>query len=175
MTREEAIEKIKNAVEKTYGRKGRKIVQRNFDAINASLAALHEVTLPDAADSDIEFQPPVPAEAPDFVRTITATLIAGKGDELPVSAIPADGSWPLGTAAWEKRSIALELPKWDAELCIECGKCPFVCPHSAIRSKVFTEDELKDAPEGFLSRPMKGKEFAGLHVAYQVAPDDCTG
>ncbi|WP_305801427.1 2-oxoacid:acceptor oxidoreductase family protein [Thiolapillus sp.] len=142
LTREEAIEKIKNAVEKTYGRKGRKIVQRNFDAINASLAALHEVTLPDAADSDIEFQPPVPAEAPDFVRTITATLIAGKGDELPVSAIPADGSWPLGTAAWEKRSIALELPKWDAELCIECGKCPFVCPHSAIRSKVFTEDEL---------------------------------
>uniref|UniRef100_UPI003AFA0000 2-oxoacid:acceptor oxidoreductase family protein n=6 Tax=Thiolapillus sp. TaxID=2017437 RepID=UPI003AFA0000 len=175
LTREEAIEKIKNAVEKTYGRKGRKIVQRNFDAINASLAALHEVTLPDAADSDIEFQPPVPAEAPDFVRTITATLIAGKGDELPVSAIPADGSWPLGTAAWEKRSIALELPKWDAELCIECGKCPFVCPHSAIRSKVFTEDELKDAPEGFLSRPMKGKEFAGLHVAYQVVPDDCTG
>ncbi|WP_456404503.1 pyruvate:ferredoxin (flavodoxin) oxidoreductase [Thiolapillus sp.] len=175
LPREEAIEKIKRAVEKTYGRKGRKIVQRNFDAIDASLEALHEVTLPDAADSNIEFQPPVPEQAPEFVRTITATLIAGKGDELPVSAIPADGSWPLGTAAWEKRSIALELPKWDAELCIECGKCPFVCPHSAIRSKVFTEDALKDAPQGFLSRPMKGKEFAGLHIAYQVAPDDCTG
>ncbi|WP_457665260.1 pyruvate:ferredoxin (flavodoxin) oxidoreductase [Thiolapillus sp.] len=175
LSRDEAIEKIKHAVEKTYGRKGRKIVQRNFDAIDASLAALHEVTLPDTVNSDIEFQPPVPAEAPEFVRTITATLIAGKGDELPVSAIPADGSWPLGTAAWEKRSIALELPKWDAELCIECGKCPFVCPHSAIRSKVFTEEQRKNAPEGFLSRPMKGKEFAGLHVAYQVAPDDCTG
>ncbi|HID44815.1 MAG TPA: pyruvate:ferredoxin (flavodoxin) oxidoreductase [Chromatiaceae bacterium] len=175
LPREEAIEKIKHAVEKTYGRKGRKIVQRNFDAIDASLAALHEVTLPDAADSAIEFQPPVPEQAPEFVRGITATLIAGKGDELPVSAIPADGSWPLGTAAWEKRNIALELPKWDAELCIECGKCPFVCPHSAIRSKVFTEDALKDAPQGFLSRPMKGKEFAGLHIAYQVAPDDCTG
>ncbi len=175
LPRDEAIEKIKNAVEKTYGRKGRKIVQRNFDAIDASLAALHEVSLPDTADSDLDFMAPVPAQAPEFVREITATLIAGKGDELPVSAIPADGSWPLGTAAWEKRSIALELPKWDAELCIECGKCPFVCPHSAIRSKVFTEEALKDAPEGFLYRPMKGKEFAGLYVTYQVAPDDCTG
>jgi pyruvate-ferredoxin/flavodoxin oxidoreductase len=175
LPRDEAIEKIKHAVVKTYGRKGRKIVQRNFDAIDASLAALHEVTLPESADSDIAFRPPVSEQAPEFVRSITATLIAGKGDELPVSAIPADGSWPLGTAAWEKRSIALELPKWDAELCIECGKCPFVCPHAAIRSKVFTEDALKEAPEGFLSRPMKGKEFTGLHVAYQVAPDDCTG
>ncbi|WP_456374611.1 pyruvate:ferredoxin (flavodoxin) oxidoreductase [Thiolapillus sp.] len=175
LPRDEAIEKIKNAVEKTYGRKGRKIVQRNFDAIDASLAALHEVTLPDETHGDLDFLPPVPKHAPDFVQQVTATLIAGKGDELPVSAIPADGSWPLGTAAWEKRSIALELPKWDAELCIECGKCPFVCPHSAIRSKVFTEDALKDAPQGFLYRPMKGKEFAGLYVTYQVAPDDCTG
>ncbi len=175
LPRDEAIDKIKNAVEKTYGRKGRKIVQRNFDAIDASLAALHEVSLPDTADSKLDFSPPVPEEAPEFVRRVTATLIAGKGDELPVSAIPADGSWPLGTAAWEKRSIALELPRWDAELCIECGKCPFVCPHSAIRSKVFTEEALKDAPRSFLYRPMKGKEFAGLYVAYQVAPDDCTG
>ncbi|BAO43740.1 pyruvate:ferredoxin (flavodoxin) oxidoreductase [Thiolapillus brandeum] len=175
LPRDEAIDKIKNAVEKTYGRKGRKIVQRNFDAIDASLASLHQVSLPDTADSSLDFLPPVPAQAPDFVQKVTATLIAGKGDDLPVSAIPADGSWPLGTAAWEKRSIALELPKWDAELCIECGKCPFVCPHSAIRSKVFTEEALKDAPEGFLYRPMKGKEFAGLYVTYQVAPDDCTG
>jgi pyruvate-ferredoxin/flavodoxin oxidoreductase len=175
LSRDEAIEKIKTAVEKTYGRKGHKIVQRNFDAIDASLAALHEVSLPDQVDGNVEFQPPVPRQAPKFVREITATLIAGKGDELPVSAIPADGSWPLGTAAWEKRSIALELPKWDAELCIECGKCPFVCPHSAIRSKVFTEDDLKGAPQGFLSRAMKGRDFAGLRVAYQVAPDDCTG
>ena len=175
LPREEAIEKIKHAVEQTYGRKGRKIVQRNFDAIDASLEALHEVMLPEEADSAIDFQPPVPPQAPPFVREITATLIAGKGDELPVSAIPADGSWPLGTAAWEKRDIALELPKWDAGLCIECGKCPFVCPHSAIRSKVFTEEALIDAPDGFLSRPMKGKEFQGLRIAYQVAPDDCTG
>ncbi|WP_456448002.1 pyruvate:ferredoxin (flavodoxin) oxidoreductase [Thiolapillus sp.] len=175
LPRDEAIGKIKHAVEKTYGRKGRKIVQRNFDAIDASLAALHEVALPDSAQGDLDFLPPVPAEAPDFVQQVTATLIAGKGDTLPVSAIPADGSWPLGTAAWEKRSIALELPKWDPDLCIECGKCPFVCPHSAIRSKVFTEDALKDAPEGFLYRPMKGKDVAGLYVAYQVAPDDCTG
>ncbi|HIE54426.1 MAG TPA: pyruvate:ferredoxin (flavodoxin) oxidoreductase, partial [Chromatiaceae bacterium] len=140
LPRDEAIGKIKQAVEKTYGRKGRKIVERNFRAIDASLDALRRVELPTRVSSDFDFKPPVPDEAPQFVREVTATLIAGKGDELPVSKIPADGSWPLGTAAWEKRSIALELPKWDPELCIECGKCPFVCPHSAIRSKVFREE-----------------------------------
>jgi len=175
LPRDEAIEKIKQAVEKTYGRKGAKIVERNFAAIDAALDALHEVELPGRVSSDFDFRPPVPEEAPEFVREVTATLLLDKGDELPVSKIPADGSWPLGTAAWEKRSIALELPKWDPDLCIECGKCPFVCPHSAIRSKVFTEEALKGAPEGFLYRAMKGKEFAGLYVAYQVAPDDCTG
>jgi len=175
LPRDEAIAKIKEAVEKTYGRKGRKIVERNFAAIDAALDALHEVPIPGEITSDFDFRPPVPAEAPEFVREVTAVLLAGRGDELPVSKVPADGSWPLGTAAWEKRSIALELPKWDPDLCIECGKCPFVCPHSAIRSKVFTEDALADAPEGFRYRPMKGKEFEGLYVAYQVAPDDCTG
>ncbi len=175
LPRDEAIAKIKEAVEKTYGRKGRKIVERNFAAIDAALDGLFQVELPGQVTSNFDFKPPVPPEAPEFVREVTATLIAGKGDEVPVSKIPADGSWPLGTAAWEKRSIALELPDWDADLCIECGKCPFVCPHSAIRSKVFTEEELKGAPEGFRYRPMKGKEFAGLYVAYQVAPDDCTG
>ncbi len=175
LEREEAIQKIKQAVEKTYGRKGLKIVERNFAAIDAALDALHAVELPASVESDFDFRPPVPDEAPEFVREVTATLIAGKGDELPVSRIPADGSWPLGTAAWEKRSIALELPSWDPDLCIECGKCPFVCPHSAIRSKVFTEEELKDAPQGFRYRAMRGKEFKGLYIAYQVAPDDCTG
>ena len=175
LPRDEAIGKIKQAVEKTYGRKGAKIVERNFAAIDAALDALHEVELPGRVSSDFDFRPPVPEEAPEFVREVTATLLLDKGDQLPVSKIPADGSWPLGTAAWEKRSIALELPKWDPDLCIECGKCPFVCPHSAIRSKVFTEEALKGAPEGFLYRAMKGKEFAGLYVAYQVAPDDCTG
>ena len=175
LPRDEAIAKIKEAVEKSYGRKGRKIVERNFAAIDAALEALHRVELPGEVSSGFDFRPPVPDEAPPFVREVTATLIAGKGDDLPVSKMPADGSWPLGTAAWEKRSIALELPRWDADLCIECGKCPFVCPHAAIRSKVFTEEALKEAPEGFRYRPMKGKEFAGLYVAYQVAPDDCTG
>ncbi len=175
LPRDEAIARIKQAVEKTYGRKGRKIVERNFAAIDAALDALHEVPLPDRIDSDKAFRPPVPDDAPEFVRDITATLIAGKGDELPVSKMPADGSWPLGTAAYEKRSIALELPKWDAELCIECGKCPFVCPHSAIRAKTFAEEALKDAPEGFLYRPVRGSKDPQLFVTYQVAPDDCTG
>ncbi len=175
LPRDESISRIKQAVEKTYGRKGHKIVQRNFDAIDASLADLHPVELPDSVDASHDFQQAIPDSAPQFVREVTATLLAGKGDTLPVSALPDDGSWPLGTAAWEKRSIALELPKWDAELCIECGKCPFVCPHAAIRSKVFTEDVLKNAPDGFLARPMKGKDFKGLYITYQVAPDDCTG
>ena len=175
LPRDEAIDRIKQAVEKTYGRKGRKIVERNFAAIDAALDALHPVPLPDHIDSDKEFRPPVPDDAPDFVRDITATLIAGKGDELPVSKMPADGSWPLGTAAYEKRSIALELPKWDAELCIECGKCPFVCPHAAIRAKTFTAEALKDAPPGFLYRPVRGSADPQLFVSYQVSPDDCTG
>ncbi len=175
LPRDEAIDKIKQAVEKTYGRKGRKIVEHNFRAIDGALDALHPVPLPDRIDSDRDFQPPVPTDAPDFLRDITALLIAGKGDELPVSKMPPDGSWPLGTAAYEKRSIALELPKWDPDLCIECGKCPFVCPHSAIRSKTFTEETLRQAPEGFLYRPVRGSKDPQLYIAYQVAPDDCTG
>ena len=175
LERDEAIRKIKEAVEKTYGRKGRKIVERNFRAIDATLNALHAVPLPDRIDSNRDFSPPVPPDAPEFVRDITALLIAGKGDRLPVSKMPPDGSWPLGTAAYEKRSIALELPKWDPDLCIECGKCPFVCPHSAIRSKTFTAETLEHAPQGFLYRPVRGSKDPQLYIAYQVAPDDCTG
>ena len=175
LPRDEAIAKIKEAVRKTYGRKGRKIVERNFRAIDATLDNLHQVPAGGSVDSRFDLVDPVPPTAPEFVRKVTARLIAGKGDELPTSLLPADGAWPLGTAAWEKRNIALEIPVWDEELCIFCGKCPFVCPHSAIRSKVFREEDLAAAPPTFRHAPIKGKEFDGLHVSYQVAPEDCTG
>jgi len=173
---DEAIAKIKSAVEKSYGRKGRRIVEMNFRAIDQTLAALYEVQVPDAADSTSERQAIVSVNAPVFVREVTASIIAGKGDQLPVSKLPDDGTWPLGTAAWEKRNLAHEIPEWDAELCIYCGKCPFVCPHAAIRSKAFSLDAVKDAPDSFKHTRIKGKEFdEDVHVSYQVAPEDCTG
>jgi len=175
LPRKEAINKIKKVVEKTYGRKGRKIVEMNFTAIDATLENLHEATIPDRVSSDIELKPPVPSIAPDFIKMVTGKIIANKGDEIPVSQLPNDGSYPLGTAAWEKRNIGLQIPVWDEKLCIFCGKCPFVCPHSAIRSKVFPAELAKNAPPSFKHVPIKGKEFDGLHVTYQVAPEDCTG
>ena len=175
LPKDEAIAKIKQAVEKTYGSKGRKIVARNFAAIDATLASLHEINIPDKLSSDFELNPPVTEHAPKFVQQVTGEIIAGRGDELPVSFLPADGAYPLGTAAFEKRNIALEIPVWNEDLCIFCGKCPFVCPHSAIRSKVFTEEAVKAAPANFKHVPIKGKEFEQLHVSYQVAPEDCTG
>ena len=176
LPREEAIHKIKEAVKKTYGRKGKRLLERNYAAIDAALDGLHKVEVPGEVTSSLERPPVVPDHAPPFVREVTATLIAGKGDSLPVSRIPADGTWPLGTAAWEKRNIALQIPRWDPVLCTHCGKCPLVCPHAAIRSKVFAEELAKDAPEGFMHVQVRGKDFGkGLHIAYQVAPDDCTG
>ena len=171
-----AIAKIKQAVEKTYGRKGRRLLERNFAAIDAALAGLHKVDVPDAPSSDFERPPTVPAGAPEFVRRVTAPLIADRGDSLPVSLMPADGAWPTGTAAWEKRKLALELPRWEPDLCTHCGKCPLVCPHAAIRSKIFDAGLAAEAPPGFLHVPVKGGGFdKGMHIAYQVAPDDCTG
>lgn len=175
LPRDEAIQKIKLQVEKAYGRKGRKVVEMNFKAIDATLEHLHEVDIPNAISSDFELKPPVPSIAPEFVQQVTGKIIANQGDQIPVSKMPNDGSYPLGTAAWEKRNIALEIPVWEEDLCIACGKCPFVCPHSAIRSKVFQAELVKDAPATFKHMPMKGKEFADLRVTYQVAPEDCTG
>ncbi len=175
LPRAEAIDKIKQSVEKTYGKKGRKIVQMNYAAIDATLENLHEVEIPNTVSSDIELQPPVPSIAPEFVKMVTATMIAGRGDDLSVSQLPNDGTYPLGTAAWEKRNIGLEIPVWDEDLCIFCGKCPFVCPHSAIRSKVFPKEAVENAPTTFKHVPIKGKEFDNLHVSYQVAAEDCTG
>jgi len=176
LPREEAIDKIKKAVEKTYGKKGQMVVDRNYQAIDATLANLHKVDVPAEVTSTIEKQPPVSEQAPEFIRNVIGEIVAGRGDKLPVSQIPVDGTWPLGSAAWEKRNIALEIPVWDETLCIFCGKCPFVCPHSAIRSKVFPEALAKDAPPTFKHVQVKGKEFQkGEHISYQVAPEDCTG
>ncbi|ROR35066.1 pyruvate:ferredoxin (flavodoxin) oxidoreductase [Inmirania thermothiophila] len=176
LPREEGIAAIKRAVEKTYGKKGERIVERNFRAIDMALEHLYEVPVPGRITSETEIGFRVPEEAPDFVRRVTAPLIAGKGDELPVSVLPCDGTYPTGTARWEKRNLALEIPVWEPELCIFCGKCVFVCPHSAIRSKVFHVDRIQDAPPTFKHTAVKGKEFEpGMHIAYQVAPEDCTG
>ncbi|MCG6966327.1 MAG: pyruvate:ferredoxin (flavodoxin) oxidoreductase [Chromatiaceae bacterium] len=172
-----AMQAIKAMVEKTYGKKGRRLLQRNFAAIDQALAGLHEVAVPARLTSNIEMPPVVAANAPDFVQTVTATLIAGRGDSLPVSAMSADGTWPLGTAAYEKRQLALEIPHWEIDLCTHCGKCPLACPHAAIRSKVFDEGLAANAPAGFLHTAVKGgKDFPpGTRISYQVAPDDCTG
>jgi pyruvate-ferredoxin/flavodoxin oxidoreductase len=173
----QAIGKIKAMVEKTYGRKGRRLMERNFAAIDRALAGLCEVVVPDRLTSAFDMPPVVAANAPPFVQQVTATLIAGAGDSLPVSAMSADGTWPLGTAAYEKRQLALEIPLWEVDLCTHCGKCPLVCPHAAIRSKLFDAALAADAPEGFLHVPVKGaRDFPpDTHISYQVAPDDCTG
>ena len=177
MDTEVALKEIKAMVEKTYGRKGKRLLQRNFAAIDEALAGLNEIPVPAQPSSSIEMPPVVAANAPEFVQKVTATLIAGRGDSLPVSAMSADGTWPLGTAAYEKRQLALEIPHWEMDLCTHCGKCPLVCPHAAIRSKAFDQGRTADAPDGFLHTPVKGgKDFpAGTHISYQVAPDDCTG
>ncbi|MEZ5504045.1 MAG: pyruvate:ferredoxin (flavodoxin) oxidoreductase [Halioglobus sp.] len=175
LPRDEAIQAIKSAVEASYGRKGRRITELNFRAIDDSLALLNKV-----AAGTIRSEEAAPANlterASAFVREVTAEIIAGRGDLIPVSRMPDDGSFPLGTAALEKRNLALEIPVWETELCTQCGKCPFVCPHSAIRSKVFHESELEHAPAGFKSAPVKSKDYPdGFRISYQVAPEDCTG
>ncbi len=176
LPRDQAIAAIKSAVQNTYGKKGGKIVELNFRAIDTALANLHPVSVPEKVTSLFDRPPAVAANAPPFVQQVTATMIAGNGDLLPVSAIPADGTWPTGTTRWEKRNIALEIPVWDEELCIACGKCPFVCPHSAIRSKLFDPALATDLPATFKHMPVKGKEFPeGAHIVYQVAAEDCTG
>lgn len=175
---ETAIAKIKAMVEKTYGRKGRRLLAKNFAAIDAARDYLYPLEIPKQASSQIELPPIVAGHAPDFVKNISAKLIAGHGDTVPVSAMPNDGTWPTGTAAFEKRQLALELPKWEEDLCTHCGKCPLVCPHAAIRSKFFAESDTTDAPQNFLHVPVKGgkKDLPeNTHITYQVAPDDCTG
>ncbi|MEO5821084.1 MAG: thiamine pyrophosphate-dependent enzyme, partial [Vicinamibacteraceae bacterium] len=171
-----AIARIKDAIAHTYAKRGADVVQRNFDAVDDTLAHLHAVPLPATVTTDRARPPVVSTDAPDFVKRVTAMMIAGKGDLLPVSAFPVDGTWPTATSQWEKRAIATEIPVWDAGLCIQCNKCAFVCPHAAIRAKVYPASAQAGAPAGFVSLPFKGKDY-GDDATYtlQVAPEDCTG
>jgi pyruvate-ferredoxin/flavodoxin oxidoreductase len=175
LPREQAIDHIKNAIRKTYGTRGESILRRNFAAVDGSLDALHEVQVPASVTSSTHRLPPITGEASDFVKRVTSMLLDGRGDLLPVSALPVDGTFPTDTARVEKRSIAHEIPIWDQEICIQCGLCALVCPHAAIRSKAYPREALNGAPEGFLSRPWKGKELSDHLMTIQVAPDDCTG
>ena len=175
LPRDEAITKIKEFIRKTYGKRGEPVVRQNFAAVDAALAHLHEIAVPDTSTGSIELASKVPADAPDFVRHVTAEIIAGRGDLLPVSAFPEDGTYPVGTTRWEKRNIAQDVPVWEPDLCIECGKCMMVCPHATIRAKVCSPSDLADAPPGFKSMPAKWREFPEKLYTIQVAVEDCTG
>ncbi len=175
LPREEAIQQIKKAIKKTYGKRGTTVVEKNYEAVDLSLAHLHKVKVPKKVTSSLTRRAPVPAQAPQFVREVLGPMIAFEGDSVPVSALPKDGSFPTGTTKWEKRNIALEIPAWEPDLCIQCGKCVFVCPHAVIRHKVYDKKFLEKAPATFKHMESKFKEFSGMAYTVQVAPEDCTG
>ncbi len=172
---DEAIEAIKQAIRKTYGKRGQAVVRRNEDAVDGALAALHEVNVPTSVTSDLHRRSLIPDQAPDFVKRVTGLLLAGMGEKLPVSAMPVDGTFPTGTAQFEKRRIAASIPIWDPDICIQCGLCALVCPHAAIRSKAYPTESLDGTPDGFKSLDWSGKDLPGYSMTIQVAPDDCTG
>ena len=175
LPKEEAIAQIKKSIQKTYGSKGEEVVKMNFNAVDQTLAHLHKVSVPSKVTSTLELPPVVPLEAPAFVQKVTAEIIAGRGDNLPVSALPDDGTYPVATTQWEKRNIALETPVWDPDTCIQCGKCILVCPHAVIRSKIYDPKYLDGAPATFKSTAAKDVVFKGMKFTIQVAPEDCTG
>jgi pyruvate-ferredoxin/flavodoxin oxidoreductase len=195
LPREEAIAHIKQSIKKTYGKRGEAVVQKNFQAVDETLAHLHEVpapvevAIPAMASAGttasqhhspapmmlLQRRKPVADEAPAFVRDVLGKMIAGEGDTLPVSALPCDGTYPSATAQWEKRNIALEIPVWDPDICIQCGKCVMVCPHAVIRMKVYDPAALNHAPETFLSTDARFREFPDRKYTLQVSPEDCTG
>ncbi|MDR1026379.1 MAG: pyruvate:ferredoxin (flavodoxin) oxidoreductase [Lactobacillus sp.] len=177
LPKDDAIKAIKDAIQKTYGKKGQDIVDQNFAAVDEALKHLHKVDIPATADSKTCCLAPVPSNAPEFVQKVTGEIIAGRGDDLPVSAFEKviDGTWPTATTQYEKRRIATEFPIWEADLCIQCGKCSLVCPHAVIRMKIASDEELKNAPAGFKSAKYRGKEFEGKNFILQIAPEDCTG
>ena len=175
LPREEAIAAIKMAISETYGKRGEAGVEKNYAAVDQALAHLHEVRVPERVTSVFDMLPAVSREAPQFVRDVLGTIVTGNGDLLPVSAMPIDGTFPTGTAMWEKRNIAKEIPVWDEELCIQCGKCVLVCPHAVIRAKVYNSSLLGNKPETFKATKPRWREFETLRYTLQVAPEDCTG
>ncbi|MGD1712041.1 pyruvate:ferredoxin (flavodoxin) oxidoreductase [Dapis sp. BLCC M172] len=175
LPREEAIAQIKKYIEKTYGKKGQEIVNMNLQAVDNTLDNLYEVKIPTEVSSALHRLPPVPDTAPEFVREVLGKMISRQGDELPVSALPCDGTYPTGTTKWEKRNVTQEIPVWDADVCVQCGKCVMVCPHAVIRGKAYDESNLANAPATFKSTNVKDKDFTGHKFTIQVAPEDCTG
>ena len=175
LPRDAAITAIKKAIKKTYEKRGEEVVRRNYDAVDQTLANLHEITVPAGATSSIRQASFAQTAMPEFTRRVQAVMMAGKGDLLPVSAFPVDGTWPTGTTKWEKRNIAVEIPEWDQQFCIQCNKCAFVCPHAAIRAKIYAAGDLADAPASFKHMPYKAPDFKGMSYTLQVAPEDCTG
>jgi pyruvate-ferredoxin/flavodoxin oxidoreductase len=172
---DEVIPRIKASIEKEYGKRGRKVVEKNFAAVDRALSELSEVKIPAEASSTLHRMPPMPADAPAFVREVTSPLLRGEGDLVPVSAMPADGTWPTGTAQWEKRAIAQDLPIWDPDLCTDCGKCAVTCPHTALRIKIFPNEQLEGAPDGFQSKAFKSRDLPDHQLSIAIAADDCTG
>jgi len=175
LPRDEAIEQIKKSIKKTYGKRGEAVVHQNYEAVDQTLAHLHEVKVPGTVTSTLQRRPAVPAAAPEFIRNVLGPIAAFEGDSLPVSAMPIDGTFPTASSQWEKRNIALEIPVWESDLCIQCGKCAFVCPHAAIRQKVYDPAALAGAPATFKAIDAKFKEFPGTKFTIQIAPEDCTG
>jgi len=175
LPQDEAIAAIKDSIKKTYGKRGEAVVKKNYAAVDQALAHLHKVDVPDKVTSDLTMRKPVPDQAPEFVREVIGTIISGNGDSLPVSAMPIDGTYPAATTQWEKRNITLEIPVWEEDICIRCGKCVFVCPHAVIRQKVYDPALLENAPPTFKHIEGKFKEFPGWEYTIQVAPEDCTG
>ncbi len=175
LPKDAAIAKIKTAIEKTYGKKGDEVVRKNFEAVDNTLAHLHSVEIPDRVTSERDLLPPVPPGAPGFVRDVTAVMMSGLGDELPVSALPVDGTYPTGTTRWEKRNISMHVPVWEPDICIQCGNCSLVCPHSVIRAKFYDQAQLESAPAGFKTAAINARGLPDVHYTLQVYLEDCTG
>jgi len=175
LPREQAIDEIKKSIKKSYGKRGEAVVQKNYEAVDQTLTNLHQVTVPAAVSSSLTRRPPVPAQAPEFVREVLGKMMMRDGDDLPVSAMPVDGTYPPATTRWEKRDIALDVPVWEEDICIQCGKCVFVCPHAVIRSKVYEPGLLAEAPAGFKSSDARWREFPDMKYTLQISPEDCTG
>jgi pyruvate-ferredoxin/flavodoxin oxidoreductase len=172
---DEAVQLMKDFAKKTYGYRGERVVKMNYDAIDAGIAEVQEVKVPDKATSTIEIPPPVPPDAPEFVRQVIGEMIAGRGDKLPVSTLPVDGTYPTATTQYEKRNVATEIPVWGPDVCIQCAQCSLVCPHAAIRVKIYDPEYLESAPPTFKSVDARGRAVKGLKWTVQVAPEDCTG